>query len=111
MAFGGSSARAPKRRLAQLAREADLRRRRLVAEPLLERCGVGREVDAGHRLAEGDVDEVQELEIALLDRAGIGLRAPAVAALDVLIGVLRDEPLADDMSVAAASARPELSAW
>ena len=45
--------------LAQFAREADLRRRRRHAEPFLEGRAVGRELDAGHRLAQRGVDEVQ----------------------------------------------------
>src|SRR6516165_3091890 len=61
------------------AREADRGDRRSDAEPSLERLLVVLVVDARHRLLKGGVDVLQPIGVALLDRAGVVLRVPAVA--------------------------------
>ena len=75
-----------------LDREANGRLGQIDTEPLLEGSGVGAEIDAGHGLVQRGVDEVEPVLIATLDRAGIALRVPAVAGIQVFAGRGHDQP-------------------
>src|SRR5262245_31842758 len=79
-AWGGNSR--------EFLREPDLRCWQLDAEPLLVGCGEVVEVDAHHGFLVDGVDPVQPDRVARPHRGGVGVRHPAIAAIDVAVGEL-----------------------